>query len=236
VVLIDNQDAQCGLCRLKGDEKICKTQEGKGPQFCPTINKQKIIQKVLAEYERLAINKFAREAALQEAECYLNRDHKPFIRHTEKPRIEEIVEFARRMGYKRLGLAFCSGLQSEGNITTQILQQQGFVIISVACKVGAIPKEKIGVKDDQKVSIESFEPMCNPIAQAEILNEAETEFNIMLGLCVGHDSLFFKYAKAPTTVFAVKDRVFGHNPLAAIYTCNSYYEWLMKTEMKPELD
>ena len=65
--------------------------------------------------------------------------------------------------------------------------------------------------------------MCNPIYQAKILNKAKTEFNILLGLCVGHDSLFFKYAKAPTTVLAVKDRVTGHNPLAAIYLSHSYY-------------
>jgi uncharacterized metal-binding protein len=40
---------------------------------------------------------------------------------------------------------------------------------------------------------------------------------------VAHDSLFFKHAEAPTTVLAVKDRVTGHNPLAAIYLSDSYY-------------
>ena len=50
-----------------------------------------------------------------------------------------------------------------------------------------------------------------------------TQLNILLGLCVGHDSLFIKYSEAPVTVFAVKDRVLGHNPIAAIYTANSYY-------------
>jgi uncharacterized metal-binding protein len=68
--------------------------------------------------------------------------------------------------------------------------------------------------------------MCNPILQASILNREQTDFNILLGLCVGHDALFFKYAKAPCTVLAVKDRVFGHNPLAAIYNIDSYYRYL----------
>ena len=81
--------------------------------------------------------------------------------------------------------------------------------MSVACKVGCIPKEEIGVKDSEKVFIGEYESMCNPILQAAIVNEAKTDFNILLGLCVGHDSLFFKYAKAPTTVLAVKDRVTG---------------------------
>jgi len=67
--------------------------------------------------------------------------------------------------------------------------------------------------------------MCNPIAQAEILNSEETEFNVMVGLCVGHDALFLKYAHAPTTVLIAKDRVFGHNPAAG-----SYYRKLLRKE------
>jgi len=65
--------------------------------------------------------------------------------------------------------------------------------------------------------------MCNPIMQALILNDEKTDFNILLGLCVGHDSLFLKYSKALCTVFAVKDRLLGHNPMAAIYNIDSYY-------------
>ena len=65
--------------------------------------------------------------------------------------------------------------------------------------------------------------MCNPIGQALFLNEQQTDFNLMIGLCVGHDTLFMKYAKAPMTVLAVKDRVTGHNPLAAIYLAQGYY-------------
>jgi uncharacterized metal-binding protein len=67
--------------------------------------------------------------------------------------------------------------------------------------------------------------MCNPILQAMIANDAGTDFNIVLGLCVGHDSLFFRHAKAPSTVLAVKDRVTGHNPLACIYLSGNYYSW-----------
>lgn len=66
--------------------------------------------------------------------------------------------------------------------------------------------------------------MCNPIGQAKLLNQSGTQLNILLGLCVGHDSLFLKYSEAPVTVFAVKDRVLGHNPLAAIYMAEGYYK------------
>jgi uncharacterized metal-binding protein len=72
--------------------------------------------------------------------------------------------------------------------------------------------------------------MCNPIAQAEFLNGEETDFNIVLGLCVGHDTLFFKYSKAPVTVLAVKDRALAHNPLGALYLADGY----MKGKIYPK--
>jgi uncharacterized metal-binding protein len=61
-----------------------------------------------------------------------------------------------------------------------------------------------------------------------LANEAETGLNVLLGLCVGHDALFFKYAHAPTTVLAVKDRLMGHNPLAALYTSETFYARLKR--------
>ncbi|MBO5975907.1 MAG: DUF1847 domain-containing protein, partial [Oscillospiraceae bacterium] len=73
-----------------------------------------------------------------------------------------------------------------------------------------------------KINPEGYEPICNPIAQAELLNDFETEFNIVLGLCVGHDSLFLKHANALSTVLVAKDRVMAHNPCGAIYTANGY--------------
>ena len=96
-------------------------------------------------------------------------------------------------------------------------------MVSVVCKAGRTPKEKIGIKDEEKIHQGTQEAMCNPIYQAKLLNRKGTEFNVLLGLCVGHDSLFFKYSQAPTTVLAVKDRVTGHNPMAPIYLSESYY-------------
>jgi uncharacterized metal-binding protein len=101
-------------------------------------------------------------------------------------------------------------------------------MVGTACKVGGVPKERIGVKEREKVRRGQFESMCNPIAQAKFLNRAKTDFNILLGLCIGHDSLFLRYVRAFTTVFAVKDRVTGHNPLAVLYTSGTYYERLLK--------
>jgi uncharacterized metal-binding protein len=218
----------CAYCRIDKKEKICLVEGGKGPKFCPTLNREDAISEAKREYEREKIKEFARQASIQEGECYAGRDNKPYTRFPVKPRVQEICEFAKKMGFKRLGIAFCVGMTSEASILNKILVNQGFEVVSVMCKVGRIPKEAIGVKEEEKIQIGEFEPMCNSIAQAKILNREKTELNILLGLCVGHDSLFFKFADAYTTVLVAKDRVLGHNPIAALYTSGSYYSRMMK--------
>ncbi|KKM10032.1 metal-binding protein [Clostridiales bacterium PH28_bin88] len=225
---MDKNLARCASCAIKRHEKACRAQDGKGPAFCPTNNYGGAIERGRERYADSEIAGFARQASIQEAMCYIEREAKPYVLFPVKPRLEEICEFAERMGYRRLGLAFCGGLHSEASVLAGILEKHGFEVVSVVCKVGCVPKETLGLKEEEKVSIGSFEAMCNPITQAEVLNEAETEFNIIMGLCVGHDSLFLKNAKAMTTVFAVKDRVLGHNPIAALYTSESYYQRFVK--------
>ncbi len=103
-------------------------------------------------------------------------------------------------------------------------------MVSVVCKAGRTPKERIGLQEHQKILPGSFEPMCNPIYQAHIVNDEKVDFNILMGLCVGHDSLVIKHLDAPVTILAVKDRLMGHNPLAAVYNLDSYYAFLSHTE------
>jgi uncharacterized metal-binding protein len=43
--------------------------------------------------------------------------------------------------------------------------------------------------EEHKIQPGKFEAMCNPIAHALILYETGSELNILMGLCVGHDSL-----------------------------------------------
>jgi uncharacterized metal-binding protein len=188
------------------------------------------------EYETPEIREFAYKASLQEAECYANRHQRPYIMQPSKTRIVEIMEFAEKMGYKRLGLAFCVGLAREAAMVDDILKARGFEVVSVLCKAGRTSKKMIGIRDEDMIFQGTDEPMCNPIYQATLLNQQNAELNVLLGLCVGHDSLFFKYAQAPTTVLAVKDRVTGHNPLAAIYLSDSYYKKVKYAENSKMMD
>ena len=225
---MDNRP-QCAKCprmlcypNIAADEK---PDFDEAPRFCPSKSKQDLVEKSVREYDREDIREFARLASVQEFECY---EQTPNGFRTRIPRIEETIQLAHKNGFKRLGLAFCVGLANEARMVTGILEGKGFEVVSVCCKAGAIPKERIGIKPEEKIpGPDRYESMCSPITQAEILNSEDVDFAILMGLCVGHDTLFIRYCKAPMTVLAVKDRVTGHNPLAAVYLSQSYYGRLL---------
>jgi len=207
-------------------QRICYSKEGKSSKGCPTLTRKKVLEEANREYDVPEIREFAMQASRQEASCYANRHERPYVMQPTKTRIIEICEFARKMNYSRIGLAFCIGLAREASIVEEVFRSYGLDVVSILCKAGKTSKDRIGIAKEDKIFQDTDESMCNPIFQAKVLNNEKTQFNVLLGLCVGHDSLFFKYAEAPTTVLAVKDRVTGHNPLAAIYLANSYYRKL----------
>lgn len=199
----------CASCK----KHSCRTGDLKNaPQNCP-CRETEALEKIKEQYQDPEISKLAYQAALVESEGYC-----------KKTRLEEILDFAKKCEFHRLGVAFCIGLSREAEVFCSVLKDHGFEVHSVICKNGSIPKEFLGIQDSQKNCPGTYEPMCNPIGQAEFLNQAGTQLNILLGLCVGHDSLFIKYSKAPVTVFAVKDRVLAHNPLGAVYLAEGYYK------------
>ena len=205
----------CGICKVNA----CKTGDiDRAPKNCPC--REEVMEESKAEYKRSENYKLARNSALVEAEGYC-----------KKTRIEEIMDFAKKCNYNRIGVAFCIGLKKETKILHEILRKNDFQVESVICKSGSISKSFIGIEREEQVRPHcEHEAMCNPIGQAKLLNKANTDLNLILGLCVGHDSLFIKYSEAPVTVLAVKDRVLGHNPIQALYQADSYY----KSKLFPE--
>jgi uncharacterized metal-binding protein len=147
--------------------------------------------------------KAARTAAYVEATYYM-----------QKTRVEEVVEFAKLMGFRKIGIAFCIGLSAEAEKLHEILARH-FEVRSVCCKVCAIPKKTFDLKP---VSGSDDEVMCNPVGQARILNDEGTDLNLIVGLCMGHDITFSAYSSAPVSTLVVKDRVLTHNPCGAIYS------------------
>lgn len=155
---------------------------------------------------------------------YITASELEALGYCQWPRIKETIELCLRMGYTKVGLAFCRGLRKEAKVVDGLLRRAGLEVISVICKTGGVDKIQCGIPDEHKVHPGQYEPMCNPIAQAMLLNEQQTQFNIALGLCVGHDSMFYKYSDALVTTLIAKDRVTGHNPAAAIYCSEGYFK------------
>jgi uncharacterized metal-binding protein len=224
------RSSACASCDVDSAERICQEEDGRGGKGCPTLTRTDVLAEANDAYSDPLVREFARQASIQEAACYANREQRPYVMQPTKTRLVELMEFSRRMNYQKLGLAFCMGLKNEAGVVKDILEANGFEVVSVLCKAGRTPKEHIDLTDGQKIYQGTDEAMCNPIFQAKVLNAEKTDFNILLGLCVGHDSLFFKFAESPTSVLAVKDRVTGHNPLAAIYTSETYYRKIKKID------
>ncbi len=131
------------------------------------------------------------------------------------PRIQEAIEFARELKLSKIGLASCVALIRELGMVAELFVGAGFNTISAACQIGRVSPKDRGVTLDTT----DFRGLyCNPIAQAEILNNEGTQLNFILGLCLGHDIIFTRYSKAPVSTLIVKDRVTGHNPAAALYS------------------
>ncbi|MGN0203731.1 MAG: DUF1847 domain-containing protein [Coprococcus sp.] len=208
-------DCSVLACRGKNEEKY--------PSFCLTEHvDQALLDQVVQIYkDDEELGNIARVSACIEGEFY-----------GRLTRVEETIEFIKRMGYKKIGIASCVGLMNETRIFAKILKANKIKYYTVGCKIGAVDKTEIGIPAEKKLNRGcGHESMCNPIMQAKALAAQKTDFNIVIGLCVGHDTLFLKHSEAPTTVMIVKDRVLGHNPVAALYTANSMYS-RFKKELK----
>ena len=130
-------------------------------------------------------------------------------------RLEESAFFAKELGVKKIGIAFCIGLANEAHFCAQYFKNQGFAVESVCCKVCSVDKDLLEL---EKIKPGQREAMCNPKTQARLLNDAGTELNFIVGLCVGHDMLFTMASKAPVSSIITKDRVLANNPAGAVYS------------------
>lgn len=214
-------DPGCSYC--PPEIRACNRGETeRGPGWCPSKVDEAAIAAGFAKYEDPFLADAARHASRIEAEGYC-----------QWCRVEEVCEFAKRMGFRKIGIAFCYGLFDLANTLGRILESHGFTVASACCKAGGIPKEEIGLKDSEKLRPGTVEAMCNPITQAELLNRAKTDFNVVVGLCVGHDSLFFRHSEALVTTLVAKDRALAHNPAAALTFADGYMKRVWGPD-KPE--
>lgn len=203
----------------------CYRHDRRYPQICATID--------LSPEERAELVELyggdSRDAVISRASAEVEG-----LYYGKINRVEETIAFARRIGARRIGIATCVGLIEETRILVEILRTAGFETRTALCKAGSIDKTEIGVPETLKIN-RGFEACCNPILQARLLNREKTGLNVIMGLCVGHDSLFSRHSEAPVTTLVAKDRVLGHNPVAGLYTVKSYSRRMLDKQRLLEL-
>jgi uncharacterized metal-binding protein len=123
-------------------------------------------------------------------------------------RIDEILNFARGMEFERIGIAHCITFSHEAEILEKYFSKY-FKVYTVDCKYGRITKKELLGGEGSRI-------LCNPAGQAEFLNEHNTELNISMGLCVGHDMIFSKQSNGLVTNLFDKDFTNNNSPEKAI--------------------
>lgn len=180
------------------------------PEKCPRKNYAHILKEVVERNQRDSHIKDV-NLACDEA---IFRGYDPDESVYQWPRVRELIEYARVLRYKKIGIAGCMGLIDESKTLANILTDAGFEVCLVNCMAGCTTRANFLLKE-RKEATSPF--VCNPLFQAEVLNGEKTDLNVMVGLCLGHDVLFIKHSKADVTPLIVKDRLTGHNPVAALY-------------------
>ncbi len=234
------KDFSCSLCgavwQKQGKTNCWSSDPATAPAkpgYCPSRDHLALIKKSFGRYKGAGIDaRIARAATRVEGLCYERAEGGALVARWS--RVEDTIVFAKIMKYRRIGIATCIGLLDETNRLALILKAQGLQPLTVCCKSGSIDKRELGLAEEDKVRPGTFEPACNPVAQARLLNKAKTDMNIIMGLCVGHDMLFSKHSSAPVTTLVVKDRVTGHNPVSVLYGQNFYHKRLQTQPVEIE--
>ena len=110
------------------------------PKNCP-MHDSAFFEQVLEEYFKPENHDFFVTSAAVEA-----------LGYGQWPRLREVMEFARRMGYTKLGLAFCAGLHKEGRRGgPDFPEKTALRWCPSSARPGSIPKDKAGVPQEFRV-------------------------------------------------------------------------------------
>lgn len=120
-----------------------------------------------------------------------------------KSRVDELIMFAKKSGYQKIGIANCITMQKYAENLKEILEKSRLEVFNIHCK-------ESGLQNSDIIGENVRGPSCDPASQAKYLNESNTELNINMGLCLGHGIIFNKHSKAPVTTLIVKDFANNH--------------------------
>lgn len=210
----------CSECK----SRVCMTGTGKAPANCP-MRAPGYDEKIRSAYAQKTV--CAMENAAQTA-CGTKEDR------DLTPRIKVLIEYMKKMGYKKIGIIFCAMVFSEMDWLSRILRKCGFEVVSACCLNGGTNITEHGVELPEPAVKPGYDPACNPIGQARLMNAQHTEFNIVSSLCAGHDTLAFRYSEAPCSLLSIKDVSMEMCPINALHLYPKYPELLDPDPVKEQ--
>lgn len=221
---------QCSKCNVRACtvDSSGHPLPGESPSWCPMKTKADVIKQAMAKYTD-EDRKVAHVAAVVESEAYLRE---PWGLRPFATRILEIINFAQKMGCKKIGIACCFAMVWDARVLANIFLNRGFSVLVRLCKVLEVQNTKfLGLKDEETLVPGGFQPMCNPITQVDSLKDSGCELIVVFGECTGHDALAGKFSQVPLTFLGVKDRVLAQNPVVALTSSwNQYHRKLTRKE------
>ncbi len=115
-------------------------------------------------------------------------------------RIREIAELAIRMEYTKVALAHCPDMRREAELAARFLEARGLEIL-----------------------LPPVDSACNPQGMARDFTRRQADLLVLAGMCVGHEAILLRSVSIPATGLIARDHRLRHNPVAALYTSQSYY-------------
>lgn len=221
---------QCSKCEVRACsvDSSGRLNPGEPPSWCPMKTKADVIKRAMEKFTE-EDRKIAHSAAVVEADAYVRE---PWGLKPYATRVLEIINFAKQMGYNKIGIACCFASAWDGGVLSNILINRGFEVVARFCKVDQVQNTTfLGLKEEETLVPGGYQSMCNPICQVDTLADSGCEMIITHGMCTGHDALGGKFSQVPFIALGVKDRVLAHNPVVALTSpWNQYYRKLTRKE------
>ena len=180
----------CTTC----DDKVCRKQQ-------TSCERESFVKtEIIDQYQEVSVSEIVKAAA----------ELVDSGRAGTLSRIEEIIEFSKRMNYQKIGLAYCYGMEKYAKAIETLLVDEWFDVSAVSCSVGGLKQSDVNAASCiHKVS-------CNPLGQAEQLNAEKADLTLVVGICMGHDIILNRNLDMDFTTLVVKDRKYNHAPLLGI--------------------
>ncbi|MBN2807990.1 MAG: metal-binding protein, partial [Deltaproteobacteria bacterium] len=89
--MMTHELSNCARCPFAIADRLCRNPNGKAPDFCPTRDLSQLTRESLQIYKKPEYAEFARQASIQEAAGYADKELGYARVRPAKTRIEEIA-------------------------------------------------------------------------------------------------------------------------------------------------